>query len=253
MSKNYVPRSSLLRQPWPASVDLSTLLKAGAVIAGTDTVDRDKLPNSRELQDILLARLQRFDEILSTTNVHRDLDEPSLKLHTANASLYVLERVQAIFSENEINPGTPDQINKLPPMIGTKDIGQLRTHTALFFKWGSELLLARVLPTLPNKRYPRLPPGAQIIDLTTSFEDYIQTCNFLNRVFLMIFPDGPQGRLSQTLIALSLLNRNVTDLLRPCICLGWLPDELRGDLPPAIALKAYSLRLLARFVTLLFA
>ena len=42
MSKNYVPRSSLLRQPWPASVDLSTLLKAGAVIAGTDTVDRDR-------------------------------------------------------------------------------------------------------------------------------------------------------------------------------------------------------------------
>lgn len=234
---------------WPETPELADILKAGAAISGT-TETQDKAKTVNGLVDVLRARLQTFDQLLHIDIQKRDLDLFTLQLNTAFASLYVLEHVQVELCRYENAPGTPEQTNATPPQIGTKDLGQMRTHLSIVFNWGTELLLSRVLPSLPNKRSPRLPPGAQIIDLTVAFEDYTLLSGILTRLLKLLYPDGPQGRTSQTFIAIQMLTHCFTLIVRPCICLGWLPNELRGDLPPLPDLIPYTTRLLNRCVIL---
>ncbi|KAH8118805.1 hypothetical protein DFH11DRAFT_1569390 [Phellopilus nigrolimitatus] len=236
---------SHLSRSWSSLEIITSVLKAGAIISGADATD-SKIANPNGLSDVLHARLALFDEIIDGVSRHRPLDLPSLKLDTAFASLYVLERVQAIIGENERSGGSVSPAQKdTAPLIGSRDMAQLRTHLSLVYNWGTELLLSRILPTLPNKRSSKLPPGAQIIDLTAAFEDYTLLFGMLNRLLAILFPDGAQGRTSQTFVAATILNRGFSDLLRPCICLGWLPSDLRGDLPPTPDLISYTMRLLS--------
>ncbi|THH05707.1 hypothetical protein EW145_g4599 [Phellinidium pouzarii] len=240
---------SQLSRSWPKSAALPTVLTAGAVISGTDASE-NKIPNSSNLSGVLHARLEKIDTLLDGVARERPIDLASLKLDTAFASLYVLERVHAaLYHQHQVETAskadTSDAKGSVgPPLIGSRDMAQLRTHLSVVYNWGTELLLARILPTLPNKRSPRLPPGAQIIDLTASFEDYTLLFGILARLLSILFPDGVQGNISTTFVAMILLNRNFGDLLRPCLCLGWLPNELRGDLPSAVDIRPYMSRLL---------
>ncbi|KAI5118985.1 hypothetical protein M0805_001124 [Coniferiporia weirii] len=236
--------STHLSRSWPESCTLSIVLSGGSIISGTNAND---IKVSNDLSDVLRSRLEKFDELIDGVTRHRAPDLESLKLDTAFASLYVLERVHAALQQDEDEAkarASHEKGEATPPLIGSRDMAQLRTHLAVVYNWGTVLLLLRILPTLPNKRSPRLPPGAQIIDLTAAFEDYTLLSGMLNRLLYMLFPDGVQGRVAATFVAMLVLSRSFSDLLRPCICLAWLPNELRGDLPPAGDLKSYTMRLL---------
>jgi hypothetical protein len=76
--------------------------------------------------------------------------------------------------------------------------------------------------------------GPKIIDLTTTPEDYRQLSSFLVRILALLLPDGLHGRLPQTLITTTLLDRHLTDILKPCIALGWLPKSLSSEGTPTL-------------------
>lgn len=223
--------------------NLSTLgdvLKAGSIIAGTEA--GEKVTNATTLDEILRQRLAKYESIVSHGLKIADLDLAELELLTAKESLWVIEHVQTALLESQTPseaPASPPSTTTnasqpaSPPLLGQRDLAQVRIHLSIAFKWGTELLLNRILPTLPNKRSPKLPPGAQYVDLTTACEDYMSLWQMLSRLFNIVSVGGPEGlnQLSSTVVVTTLVNRHVTDFLRPMICLGWLPDELRGDLP----------------------
>lgn len=218
---------------------LQDVLKAGSIIAGTEA--GEKATNATTLDEILRQRLAKFEGIVAHGLKLADLDLAELELLTAKESVWVIERVQTALlesqppSESRASPSSPADTSQqaAPPLLGQRDLAQVRIHLSIAFKWGTELLLNRILPTLPNKRSPKLPPGAQYVDLTTACEDYMSLWQMLSRLFNIVSVDGLEGtrQLSNTVVVTTLVNRHVTDLLRPMICLGWLPDELRGDLP----------------------
>ena len=231
---------------WPDSPELADVLKAAAVLSGVDSIEIQKDTGANGLADVLRARLDAFDQTLHVNIQKRDLDLFLLQVNTAYAALYAVERIQRVLSQHEEQSNTPGSTTGTPTQIGSKDMGQTRTLLSIIFRWGTDLLLSRVLPSLPNKLSPRLPPGAQIIDLTAAYEDYTLLSDSLTRLLKMLYPEGPQGRASQTFITVQIYTRCFTQILRPCICLGWLPKELRGDFPPLPDVKLYTARLLNR-------
>ena len=229
--------SSLQRsRTWSETASLSQILKAESLLNGDKS--EKKTTNPSGFVDILLTRLRKFDELIDGTERYRDLDLENLKIDTAFASLYVLERVHNILSEHDTNTSAA-------PLIGTKDMAQLRTTLSVVYGWGTELLLKRILGSLPNKSPPRVPPGAQIIDLTSTHENYELLLNIINRLLVIVFPDeGSQSK--TTFVTASILSRDFSNLLRSCICLAWLPKGVDNGVPNAGSLKPYVERLLSR-------
>ncbi|KAL5507792.1 hypothetical protein ACEPAH_5410 [Sanghuangporus vaninii] len=228
---------SQLNRSWPDTVRLATVLRAGSVISGSNSSE-NKAANPNGLADILHSRLEQFDTIIDDISRTRSLDLQSLQLDTAYASLYVLERVHSLLVEHE-EQHSKDSAVSLP--IGSKDMAQIRTHISVVFNWGTELLTSRILPSLPDKpmRVPAIPPGAQIIDLTATHENYTLLFDIATRLLSIIFPEGPQGPSSTTFVAMTIWSRGFTDLLKTCIFLAWLPSDVRGDVSPVLDVKPY--------------
>ncbi|KAL5529962.1 hypothetical protein ACEPAF_6219 [Sanghuangporus sanghuang] len=228
---------SQLNRSWPDTVPLATVLRAGSVISGSNSSE-NKAANPNGLADILHSRLEQFDTIIDDVSRTRSLDLQSLQLDTACASLYVLERVHSLLVEHEAQH-SKDSAVSLP--IGSKDMAQIRTHTSVVFNWGTELLMSRILPSLPDKPMlvPAIPPGAQIIDLTATHENYTLLLDIASRLLSIILPEGPQSPSSTTFVAMIIWSRGFTDLLKTCIFLAWLPSDVRGDVSPVLDVKPY--------------
>lgn len=227
---------SFSQSTWPVAASISSVLNAGSFICG------DGSKNATTSLDLLKARLESFDKELG---VSRSLPEQlqNLQLETALASLYVQECVS-----HSLKTAQPNA----PPLIGTRDMAQLRTHLAISINWGVDLLLGRILPALPTQRAIRLPPGAQIVDLTAAYADYTLLLAVLRRLLALPFPEGPDGRIEANFVAVTVLNRGFSVLLRACIVIGWLPNNLRGDLPPAPELRKDAFTLLNRYGIIYF-
>ncbi|KAL5527881.1 hypothetical protein ACEPAG_6682 [Sanghuangporus baumii] len=228
---------SQLNQSWPDTVPLAIALKSGSVISGSNSSE-NKAANPNGLADILRSRLEQFDTIIDDISRTRSLDLQSLQLDTAYASLYVLERVHSLLVEHEAQHSKDSAV---PLPIGSKDMSQIRTHISVVFNWGTELLTSRILPSLPDKpmRVPAIPPGAQIIDLTATHENYTLLFNITSRLLGIILPEGPQSPSSTTFVATTIWSRGFTDLLKTCIFLAWLPSDVRGDVSPILDIKSY--------------
>jgi len=75
--------------------------------------------------------------------------------------------------------------------------------------------------------------GSNVPDLTLESGDYQLLATLLMSLFSLVFPDGAQGRISQTLITTTILSRHVKDILLPALGLGWLPESLSTpSMPP---------------------
>jgi hypothetical protein len=196
---------------------VARLIDAASVLSSS----KPSTPTS-DIKDVLYSRLEKFMAMYEdgegpNIELSNEQTEEDLHTNTANAGLWLLERVQDVL-KREINaePGqlsylnepaqTADYLTDAPPYLGTRDLAQLRTILSITFKWGIEplLILSYANPSA-NEPHPNL------TDTTT-------------RLLKLIFPDGdiPQTHLTQTI-----LTRHVTDILRPCIFLGWRKGD--GD------------------------
>ncbi|KAK0461884.1 armadillo-type protein [Desarmillaria tabescens] len=157
-----------------------------------------------------------------------------IKQVTAEEALSVVGCVQRIIDGQD---GEEDV-----PLIGTRDIAQLRTLLSIVFKWGVEPLLSNIIVALPT------PSSSKKVQIAVehTLKDYEHLCQLINEIFALLFPSGLQSRLPQTLITTTVLNRHVTDILKPAIVLGWLPKSLATEyILPLDGIRPLVIRLLS--------
>ncbi|KAF8812411.1 hypothetical protein BYT27DRAFT_6419485 [Phlegmacium glaucopus] len=211
--------------------ELATTLAEGACLLETSSTPT----NSLDLKSVLRSRLLKYYDCLENQDGVKKLRESStleeVQLLTAKEALSVVQKVHNILDiEDAKTDGTPDQV----PSIGTRDLAQLRTLLSLIFKWGIEPVFNRVALALPGPPINTTNAGAKIVDVSQNSDDYRFLAEFVTSVFLLIFPRGVQGQISQTLITTTILSRHVSDLLNPSIALGWLPEPISSSSLPII-------------------
>jgi hypothetical protein len=203
---------------------IAAALFDGAALLGTPSSHN----TVNNLETILKTRLSAYYTRLSDQVALDLLNDPSsstnLQLLTATEAFYVVERIQkALDSEPHGSLSEKEGLPSQAPSIGTRDLASLRTLLSLVFKWGIDPLFARVSQTWLTENEGR---GSNVIDLTPETGDYQLLATLLMSLFSLVFPDGAQGRISQTLITTTILSRHVTDILLPALALGWPPESL---------------------------
>ncbi|KAL0579533.1 hypothetical protein V5O48_002462 [Marasmius crinis-equi] len=200
---------------------------ASALLAGSCLIDSSSTPQNH-LKGALYGRLLKYyDAIGATSTLHDTCTLQEVQIWTARESLGVVERVQRLVN---VDVGTESQSTNAgqPPLLGVRDLAQLRTLISIVFRWGTEPLLSNVVSAW-TERSATTPNPSKIIDLTSTPEDYRHLRDLTSRVLALIFPAGPQQRSSNTLITETLLNRYLKEILEPSIALGWLPKSLASD------------------------
>ncbi|KAG6900951.1 hypothetical protein C0993_004388 [Termitomyces sp. T159_Od127] len=100
----------------------------------------DSTGSEPDLKTVLLKRLSNYYARLGNECCRvRETSLEDIQLLTAREALAVVTRVQEIIGIEE-QPGV-DQ----PPLIGTRDLRELRTLLSIVFRWGIEPLYARVV------------------------------------------------------------------------------------------------------------
>lgn len=209
-----------------------------ALSDGACLVDSSPAVPSLDLKSVLVNRLSRYYDRRGSGSVSDSISLEETQFITAKEALSVLGRVQRVL--NGADGETTDN-----PLIGTRDLGELRTLLSIVFKWGVDPLFSKVVLAWPSKNALPESKGPRIIDLTTSAEDYELGSSLVSELMNLLFPNDLQGDISQTLITTTMLDRHPVDLLRPCITLGWVPRYLASDSRPSLdAARPFTVRLL---------
>ncbi|KAF9055058.1 hypothetical protein BDZ89DRAFT_1055678 [Hymenopellis radicata] len=214
---------------------IQNVLHAGSLLLDSSSSNQSAVKQS--LNDTLLQRLWRYYDY---EQIPRKLDDSSnldeIQLVTAEESLSVVVRAQNLLGSDEAEDDVP--------VIGTRDIAQLRALLGIAFKWGVDLLLPRVMVALPKVTSKAGP--SRIASLDTAGQDFKRLAALLANTLALLFPNGPNSQLPQTLITTTLVNRHLTDILKPSIALGWLPKALATDtIHPMDDVRPVILRLLS--------
>ena len=179
-----------------------------------------------------------------------DCDDYSLEQaqeETAQEALLVVEGVQRILDQDtsDVSPQSKDGEPGEVPLIGTRDISQLRTLLSIVFKWGTEPLLAHVQVVWPARGSTT---GSKLLDVDNAPQSLAKLTTMIRRLLSLLFPRGVHGTVPQTLITSTLLNRHITDLLRPGIALGWVPKALSTESFPVVDdLRPLVMRLISMY------
>jgi hypothetical protein len=218
---------------------LSRWLSAGSLL-----IHSEKAGPAANLRAVLLARLVQYRAQLGLPE--RDDGDLSLEQtqeETAQEALSVVEGVQVLLDQ-DAQPA-PEDTPGGEPVIGTRDVSQLRTLLSIVFKWGTEPLLGHVQVVWPAKGRTQ----TQLVDANDAPRSYERLTTMTRRLLSLLFPRGVHGTLPQTLITSSLLHRHVTDILRPSIALGWVPKALFPESFPVVDdFRPLVMRLMSMYV-----
>lgn len=214
-----------------------------ALADGACLVDSAPATLSLDLKSVLVNRLSRYYDRRGSGSVSHTISLEEIQFITAREALSVVGRVQRVLGGPDTDAKTTDN-----PLIGNRDLGELRTLLSVVFKWGVDPLLSKVVLAWPSKDAPPETKEPRIIDLTTSAEDYELLFSLVSQLMSLLFPSDMQDGISQTLITTTMLDRHAIDLLRPCITLGWVPKYLASDSrPPLDAGRPFTMRLLSLY------
>ena len=231
--------------------ELSRCLAAGSLL-----IQSEKSGPAPNLRAVLLTRLAQYRAQRGLPE--RDDGDLSLKQaqeETAQEALSVVETVQKILYQDEgtrpapdVPPHSKEDAPGEVPLIGTRDISQLRTLLSIVFKWGTEPLLAHIQVVWPSRGNTRTQPGSRILEIDDAPQTYAKLTSMTRRLLSLLFPHGVHGTSPQTLITTTLLNRHITDVLRPGIALGWVPKVLSTESFPAVDdLRPLIMRLMSMY------
>lgn len=222
--------------------ELTRYLAAGSLL-----IHGEKGGPAPNLRVVLLARLAQY-------RVQRGLPEcdfsdfslEQVQEETAQEALSVVEGVQRILDLDtgdvtQSKEGEPGEV----PLIGTRDISQLRTLLSIVFKWGTEPLLAHVQVVWPARGSTA---PSKLLEVDGAPRCYAKLTTMTRRLLSLLFPRDVHGTVPQTLITSTLLNRHITDLLRPGIALGWVPKALSTESFPVVDdLRPLIMRLMSMY------
>ena len=209
--------------------ELSRYLAAGSLL-----IQSEKSGPASNLRAVLLTRLAQYRAQCGLPECNfEDLSLEQAQEETAQGALSVVEGVQRILDEDEgmglapnVSSHSKEDEPGEVPLIGTRDISQLRTLLSIVFKWGTEPLLAQVQVVWPARGGIT---GSKFLNVDDVPQLYAKLTTMTRRLLSLLFPRGVQGTIPQTLITSTLLNRHITDLLRPGIALGWVPKALSTE------------------------
>lgn len=195
---------------------------------------------ANNLQALLEERLQQY---FSSEKIERNETYATLRdvqLATAKEALTSMEKIEQVLVLDHTS-GTTEK-----PLLGTRDLAQLRTMVALIFKWGTEPLMAEINETWTVDTKGK---GRRIVQVDEEDRDYATVASIVSRIMKILFPMGVQGSLSPTMISTTLTNKHLVDILRCSIPLGWLPQSLSTPATPTVDhLRPYTMRLLSMYV-----
>ena len=201
---------------------LAALLSDAGVLVDTSSDAKPQPTFTSILKKRLVAFYNRKNDSTAITRLENLTSRDELELLTAREALSLLCGIQTMVdvgSERLLSNGTDDS-HPEPSLLGTRDLGKLRTLLSLVFRWGIDHLYAQV---------------SESNDIAASNdEDFCLLADLTASTLSLVFPDGPQGRVSQTLITSMMVARHIQDLLLPSITLGWLPEvskKLTHDMP----------------------
>ncbi|KAJ4478038.1 hypothetical protein J3R30DRAFT_3290326 [Lentinula aciculospora] len=211
--------------------ELTSTLRAGSCL-----IDSLSTPQT-QLKSALLQRLQNYYSCLgSSLTINDSATLEDVQIRTADEALIVVEKVQRLLST--------DSLDTEPPLLGARDVNMLRTLLSITFRWGVDPLLSHVISSWPSTSSSAI-RGAKIIDLTSTPDDFHHLADLVSRQLCLIFPQNIYGNASNTLITEVILQRHVSDILKPAISLGWLPKSLVvGTMVPLDDLRPLVMRLM---------
>ncbi|KAF5393666.1 hypothetical protein D9757_000047 [Collybiopsis confluens] len=197
-----------------AASDLTLALRAGSYL-----IDSPSTPQP-DLKSALLKRLQAYYQCLgSSFDIDDSATVETIQIKTADEALYVVEKAQTVLE-------AADAVKSSIPLLGTRDLNQLRTLLSITFRWGVDALLSLVISSWPNTYSTS---GPRIIDLTSTPDNFYHLSNLVSRQLSLIFPEGVRGSVSNTLITEIIFQKHIADILKPAIALGWLPKSYANE------------------------
>ncbi len=229
---------------------LEELLRGAAVLTGPSTS-----PETRpaDLKGVLHRRLSEYRALGDQACPAEDASLESLQLETAVESLLILELLHKALTDPAATTSASATAEKDPSLIGTRDLGLIRTLVSIVFKWAAEPLLRRIVAGIPSTSSSHAVTGARIIDLTGLPLEFSTLYSVTSRLLSLPLSDGITSPLSQSAVTATLLNRYLSDLLLPCVIIGWLPKSLASEtMPTADTVRPQVMHLLSRYVRVPF-
>lgn len=215
--------------------DASNLLQTDS-----ESSSRDQ-PQHHNLKSVLESRLSQYYTSRNqefTSSCLQSLRDAELL--TACEALSVVEQIQKLLVIDN---------DAVVPAISTRDLSQIRTLLSLIFKWGTGPVLKQVTEAWPTKSSNSdgtAGPSSKIVDLSNLRGDYDLLSRLTLRILELIFPNGVYGKLTQSLITTTLLDRYLVDVLQPSFALGWLPkSQSTEDIPVVNEIRPLAMRLLS--------
>lgn len=205
-------------------MSLDSILHAAAHLINKSTTTHNA---NETLNSVLSARLNKYYTERGVREIDYDkADLSAVQLQTAKEALFVVRQVHDALGPAEPSQGEKATIQTEIPTLGTRDVSHLRTLISIIFKWGTDALLGRVVLNLTISSSSNPPAPASIVDLTRAPEDYKELCDLTFQLLSILLPSGHRGPLSPGFVANLLLTRHLSDILKPCIVLGWLPKKI---------------------------
>ncbi len=178
------------------------------------------------LKNRLVAYYNQRNDQDALQSLEKMTSREEVELLTGREALSVVQRLQKIM-DVQFDESTQG------PLIGTKDLAKLRTLLSLAFKWGIERLYTQVVRSWSGS-FSEKPSSRTVSDTSVIDNDYHLLSDLISSLLSLVFPEGAQGRISQTLITTTILAKHVTDLVFPSIALGWLPVNVSTSSMPVV-------------------
>ncbi|PIL37009.1 hypothetical protein GSI_00701 [Ganoderma sinense ZZ0214-1] len=199
-------------------------------------------PRPNDLKRVLSRRLVDYHAFCGHHTSSSDSSLESIQLDTAIEALVILEPLHERLKHPDQPVQTPprgsgsleeNSPEKNPMLIGSRDMALIRTLISIVFKWAIEPLLQRAVAAIPSTAVSSATRGAKIIDLTGLPQQYSLLVSLTSRLLALPLSAGLTSPLSKSVVTATLLNQHLSDLLLPCIVIGWLPKSLSSDSMPS--------------------
>lgn len=236
--------SRAIGPPELSLMTLDPILRAAAHLVNKSTLTSNANEN---LNSVLSARLSKYYAERGVPEVDYDkTDLSAVQLQTAKEALFVVRQVHNALILTEANQPEKATMQTEIPALGTRDVSNLRTLISIVFKWGTDALLDRVVPNWTTAPLSKTQAHPTVIDLTRGPEDYKELCDITHQLLSVVLPSDHRSQLSQSFVANILLTRHLSDILKLCITLGWLPKALSASsFPVQDDIRPLTMRLLS--------
>ncbi|KAI0650280.1 hypothetical protein C8Q79DRAFT_1063233 [Trametes meyenii] len=225
-----------------ASSTVANLFRAAAILTSGPSGISDTRP--ADLKGILLRRLTEYNASLGKSVNIEETSLEGLQSYTGLEALSLLEQIHRSLGVSSFTVSSA-QVGASPPsgaenpepdrtIVGSRDLALIRTLLSIIFKWSVEPLLQRIVAGIPSTSTSHDIGPASIIDLTGLPLEYSALSSVSQRLVDLTLPDGPGGHISQSAVTATLLNKQLPDLLVPCVVIGWLPKSLSSETMPTV-------------------